>query len=247
MSRSEPHPDHAGGGPDLAGIELLTVLQALSDPVRLEIVRQLAGCVDEAGLMCRQIELPVTKSTSSHHLKVLSNAGITAEREQGVRNILSDAKEDLIQRIADLKQTFYICNLNNNPPQPLPYFYEMIAEWRQAGLKICVAGSSRNTHFILEKMGIFSCFDAVVDRYCYDIQKVKPEPDIYLAAFKKLNCEPNSCAIVTNSVRGIKAAKKTGAKTIGISTTVSKENLASFKPDLVVDNLNEIKSARIKV
>src|SRR3989304_7111804 len=149
-------------------------------------------------------------------------------REQGVRNILSDAKEDLIQRIADLKQTFYICNLNNNPPQPLPYFYEMIAELRQEELKICVAGSSRNTHFILEKMGIFSCFDAVVDRYCYDIQKVKPEPDIYLAAFKKLNCEPNSCAIVTNSVRGIKAAKKTGAKTIGISTTVSKENLASF-------------------
>ena len=102
MSRSEPHPDHAGGGPDLAGIDLLTVLQALSDPVRLEIVRQLAGCVDEAGLMCRQIELPVTKSTSSHHLKVLSNAGITAEREQGVRKYISLRRTELDQRFPGL-------------------------------------------------------------------------------------------------------------------------------------------------
>ena len=34
--------------PDLATVDVLTVLQALSDPVRLEIVRQLAGCEAEA-------------------------------------------------------------------------------------------------------------------------------------------------------------------------------------------------------
>ena len=38
--------DHA---PELASIDVLTVLQALSDPVRLDIVRQLAGCSADAG------------------------------------------------------------------------------------------------------------------------------------------------------------------------------------------------------
>ena len=51
--------------------DVLTVLQALSDPVRLEIVRQLAGCPDSGELKCGAIELPVTKSTASHHFKTL--------------------------------------------------------------------------------------------------------------------------------------------------------------------------------
>ncbi len=68
--------------------DLVTVLQALSDPVRLEIVRQLAGCEESAGLPCGKIELEVTKSTASHHLKTLRNAGITAEREEGTRKFV---------------------------------------------------------------------------------------------------------------------------------------------------------------
>jgi DNA-binding transcriptional ArsR family regulator len=69
--------------PDLAAVDVLTVLQALSDPVRLSIVRQLAAG-GEDGLMCHQLELAVKKSTASHHLKTLYRAGITSEREDGV-------------------------------------------------------------------------------------------------------------------------------------------------------------------
>jgi DNA-binding transcriptional ArsR family regulator len=60
----------------------VTVLQALSDPVRLEIVRQLAGCTgDGRACGCGQIEIPVTKSTASHHFKTLHARGVIAERE----------------------------------------------------------------------------------------------------------------------------------------------------------------------
>jgi DNA-binding transcriptional ArsR family regulator len=75
--------------------DLVTVLQALSDPVRLEIVRQLAGCDEQAGLPCGKIELEVTKSTASHHLKTLRNAGITAEREEGTRKFTWLRKAEL--------------------------------------------------------------------------------------------------------------------------------------------------------
>ena len=67
---------------------VLTVLRALSDPVRLEIVRQLAACPDERGMTCGSLELPVSKATASHHFKVLVAAGITAEREEGNRKYM---------------------------------------------------------------------------------------------------------------------------------------------------------------
>jgi DNA-binding transcriptional ArsR family regulator len=88
--------------PDLESIDVLTVLRALADPVRLEMVRQLAGCVDPDGLKCHRIELPVTKSTASHHLKTLSNAGITAEREVGTSKLIRLRREELDARFPGL-------------------------------------------------------------------------------------------------------------------------------------------------
>jgi DNA-binding transcriptional ArsR family regulator len=80
--------------PDLAKVDLVTVLQALADPVRVEIVRQLADCGASA-LTCGQIELPVTKSTASHHLKVLTAAGLLKSREQGTRKFISLRRDEI--------------------------------------------------------------------------------------------------------------------------------------------------------
>jgi DNA-binding transcriptional ArsR family regulator len=81
--------------------DVLTVLQALSDPVRLELVRQLAAA-EPSELMCRQIDLPVTKSTASHHLKTLTQAGITVERAVGTCKYLRLRREELEQRFPGL-------------------------------------------------------------------------------------------------------------------------------------------------
>jgi DNA-binding transcriptional ArsR family regulator len=90
--------------PDLATIDVATVLHALADPVRLEIVRQLAGC-EKSGpgeLACGRIELPVGKSTASHHLKTLCSAGITAEREEGTRKFIRLRRDELDRRFPGL-------------------------------------------------------------------------------------------------------------------------------------------------
>ncbi len=88
--------------PDLAAIGIATVLQALSDPVRLAIVRQLAHCEDGGELTCGQLELPVGKSTCSHHLKILSAAGVIAEREEGTRKHLRLRRDELDRRFPGL-------------------------------------------------------------------------------------------------------------------------------------------------
>jgi DNA-binding transcriptional ArsR family regulator len=100
--RVAPPPPPATSGPDLAEIDVITVLQALSDPVRLEIVRQVAGCELGGELTCGELELPVSKSTGSHHLKILANAGVIAEREEGTRKYLSLRRADLERRFPGL-------------------------------------------------------------------------------------------------------------------------------------------------
>jgi len=81
--------------PDIATPDVVEVLQALSDPVRLEIVRQVAAQGAEGELSCGQLDLPVSKSTCSHHLKTLACAGVTAEREEGTRKFIRLRRDEL--------------------------------------------------------------------------------------------------------------------------------------------------------
>lgn len=67
--------------PELAEIRLEAVLHALSDPVRLSIVRDLAVTPDE--LACSYFVLPVTKSTTTHHFRVLREAGVIRQTYRG--------------------------------------------------------------------------------------------------------------------------------------------------------------------
>lgn len=99
---SKAPPQHTGDLPELADVALVTVLHALSDPVRLEIVSQLAGCRSGDSLACGQIVLPVGKSTASHHLKTLTAAGIVAFREEGTRKLIWLRKDELEQRFPGL-------------------------------------------------------------------------------------------------------------------------------------------------
>ncbi len=90
---------------DLDEVDVLTVLQAFSDPVRLEIVRQLAACPERGSLMCGQLTLPVVKSTASHHLKTLAQAGVTAEREEGTCKYVRLRRDELDRRFPGLLES----------------------------------------------------------------------------------------------------------------------------------------------
>ncbi len=83
-------------------IQLAAVLYALSDPTRLEVVRQLAQVSEQA---CGTFDLPSTKATLSHHFKVLRESGITLTRTEGVYRFISLRKEDLEARFPGLLQS----------------------------------------------------------------------------------------------------------------------------------------------
>jgi DNA-binding transcriptional ArsR family regulator len=87
------------GHPATDEIELAGVLQALSDPIRLRIVMALrAG--DE--LSCKSIDLPVVKSTCTHHFRVLREAGVIRQRHEGTSRLNSLRRADLDRRFPGL-------------------------------------------------------------------------------------------------------------------------------------------------
>jgi DNA-binding transcriptional ArsR family regulator len=80
-------------------LELPAVLQALSDPIRLQIVRQLA-VADECA--CNGFGLSITKSTCSHHLRVLREAGLIEQRVDGKQRLNRLRVEALEERFPGL-------------------------------------------------------------------------------------------------------------------------------------------------
>jgi DNA-binding transcriptional ArsR family regulator len=80
-------------------MNLGAILHALSDPVRLRIVSQLA---DGGERTCGSLDLPVAKSTCSHHFRVLREAGVVAQRIDGKCRFNRLRADELEQRFPGL-------------------------------------------------------------------------------------------------------------------------------------------------
>ena len=79
--------------PERDEIELPGVLHALSDPQRLEIVRRLAG--SDEPCPCGSIKLGVSKSTMTHHFRVLRESGVIRQKREGTSKLTELRREDL--------------------------------------------------------------------------------------------------------------------------------------------------------
>jgi DNA-binding transcriptional ArsR family regulator len=80
-------------------IELAAVLHALSDPMRLLIV---AGLASGGERSCKSFDLPVVKSTCTHHFRVLREAGVIRQRVDGTTRLSSLRLQDLEKRFPGL-------------------------------------------------------------------------------------------------------------------------------------------------
>jgi DNA-binding transcriptional ArsR family regulator len=80
-------------------LELAAVLHALSDPIRLRIV---AGLAVEDKRTCGSFNLPVTKSTCTHHFRVLREAGVIRQQLEGTTRLNSLRREELDARFPGL-------------------------------------------------------------------------------------------------------------------------------------------------
>lgn len=85
--------------PSPDAVTLPGLMAALSDPVRVEIVRCLAA---HGEATCGTFQVGVSKATRSHHLRVLREAGLTFTRAQGTHRFVSLRRDELDARFPGL-------------------------------------------------------------------------------------------------------------------------------------------------
>ncbi|MFI7442283.1 ArsR/SmtB family transcription factor [Nonomuraea indica] len=93
MERTPPHPE-------VSAFDLQLVLEALVDPVRRSIVTQLAVTGEDRA--CGTFDLPVSKSTATHHFKVLREAGLIRQYYVGTSRMNALRRTDMDQAFPGL-------------------------------------------------------------------------------------------------------------------------------------------------
>ena len=88
--------------PDLAAIDLTAVLFALSDHARLELVRLLAEQGAQTVAQCQAVNPDAPKSTFSHHLRTLREAGLIRNEPAGRQRKITLRRKEIEERFPGL-------------------------------------------------------------------------------------------------------------------------------------------------
>lgn len=124
---------------------------------------------------------------------------IILERYQG--QPLSDAKKE---ELATMKNDIYRESLHQMSTADLSdEVRDTLNALRAKGLRLAIGSSSKNTPFILKRLGLENFFDAVSDGN--NITRSKPDPEVFLKAAQFVDMEPADCLVVEDAVSGAQA------------------------------------------
>ncbi len=132
---------------------------------------------------------------------------------------------------AEEKNNLYRELLKEMTPADLsPEVKSTLDALRAKGLLLGIGSSSKNTKFILSRIGLGDYFDKISDGT--NITRSKPDPEVFLKAAEYLGLEPKDCLVVEDAKAGIEAALAAGmdAAAIGDATScgLATYNLSAF-------------------
>ncbi|MFF2073879.1 ArsR/SmtB family transcription factor [Kitasatospora sp. NPDC058162] len=90
------------GHPAVDELDLRTVMGALADPLRYGVVAALLREADGTARTCASFDLPVSKSTLTHHFRVLREAGLIRQVDRGNSRAATLRRADLDTRFPGL-------------------------------------------------------------------------------------------------------------------------------------------------
>lgn len=173
-------------------------------------------------------------STDEYHYqawkKIADSRGIFFDREinNRLRGVSRMESLDIILERSDREYTdaeklamatekneIYRTLLDNMSPADLSdEVRDTLNELRRRGYPMSIGSSSKNTRYILRRIGLGDFFDAVSDGT--NITRSKPDPEVFLKAAEFLGEKPENCLVVEDAAAGIQAAKAGGMYAAGI-------------------------------
>jgi len=138
------------------------------------------------------------------------------------------------QELAESKNNNYKKLLNQMTPGDVSLeVKETLKELRRRGYKLAIGSSSQNAKIILARVGLMNAFDEISDGN--NIEKSKPDPEVFLKAAHFLQLKPEECAVIEDAYAGIDAAKAGGMTAVAIGDAISYS-----KSDVRVQSFGEL-------
>jgi beta-phosphoglucomutase len=129
--------------------------------------------------------------------------------------------------------------------EPMPGARELVAALRTEGVALAVASSSRRSRveLLLRRLGLEPAFAAVVSGD--DVERGKPDPEIFLAAADRLDVAPARCAVLEDADRGVRAALAAGMRCVALDRGQGGQPGLALA-HLTVTDLRDLSPARLR-
>jgi|SRR3990167_1265889 len=126
-----------------------------------------------------------------------------------------------------------------NPPMLAEGLGNLFEELRKKNVPVGIATGSRPNYvgYILDGLHLRQRVQSVVT--AEDIQKSKPDPEIYLKTAQALGIEPKDCVVFEDTISGIRAGQAAGMHVIAIASTHRADELTVA--DEVIQSFNQVK------
>ena len=196
----------------------------------------------------------VIVDTAKYHFlawqKIASELGIefTPEHNEQLKGVSRVRSLDIILELGQMEATqeeknkwliqknedylSYLVNMNFS--EILPGVIPILQFLKENNQGIALGSASKNARPILEKTGIISYFDAIVDGN--DVTNAKPYPEVFVQAARLLNISNENSIVFEDSVAGIQAANIAKMTSVGIGeATILNEAKYIFKDFTYMD------------
>ena len=136
-------------------------------------------------------------------LDIILELGKVEASQEDKDRWLIQKNEDYLSYLVDMDES-----------EILPGVFPILKFLKENNQPIALGSASKNARPILEKTGLLSYFDAIVDGN--DVTNAKPDPEVFLMAAKLLNTTPENSIVFEDSVAGVQAANIGNMTSIGI-------------------------------
>jgi len=145
--------------------------------------------------------------------------------------------------LGNRKNVFFNAEVKEHGIKTYESTVALIRSLRDAGVRVGLMSSSKNTTMILDVAGLTDLFEVRVDGLAGEEMGLpgKPDPAMYLETAKRLGVTPDRTAVVEDALSGVEAGHRGGfALVIGVDRLGQREALRRSGADVVVDDLAEV-------
>ena len=148
-----------------------------------------------------------------------------------------EARQQILNKLAsferDMRYEFF------------PGALELVRQLSEAGIAMAIVTSSdrKKMESLYSQHPEFpTMFDHIITGDM--VIKAKPDPYCYLMAAKRLGIDIHDCIVVEDSSNGLIAGRESGARVIGVATTLSADAVSAYS-DMTIDAVNQLTVERI--